>query len=775
MKNKISVVLIIILLCFNASFTSSAKYYNDEETNSTEYVPALNSEMIANRNQIIETKESQEEYDKISPSLASLLEPNSNNARQDKKDVKEILRKREVLVTPKEAKDKGLQATSEDLVYVYIQLSENAQIGVADKYLNTIDNKDEEAMLLAAWIPISNISTVAALSDVLLIEPVMPPIVNSVISDGDIIHNADAFRDFTGLGGEGIKIGVISNGVNNWTDSRDAGELPNITVLNDRLVGDEGTAMMEIIYDLAPNAELYFHDNGQNTIAFKEAIEALADSGCNIIVDDVGWPSEPYFEDGTIARYLKKLLTKSKNDLIYITAAGNSGISHYQNVFVGDENNFNDFSSNEGSQSLPVFVPPYGLLQVVLQWDDRFGRSSNDYDLYLFDENYSVLNVDGGMSVQNGRSNPMEYTYYYNTTSDIQVIYVDIHKYHGVEKTLELYVFGGYVLDYGTSEDSIYGHAAVPEVVSVGAINVNNYDGTPNTTNEIAGYSSRGNVTIKYPQTQIRSKPDICGVSGVSVTGTGGFPSTFYGTSASAPHIAAITALIWSQAPNNKASEVKSILLNSTNDLGEPGYDPIYGYGLSDMTNAILSPAKPTGLSATAADKSVILTWDPNADLDISSYQVSYKLADATKWTNITVSKANTTATISNLINGSEYQFKIRAIKNKKYYSAYSEIITETPFDNVPPAAPTNLKVTSVKRSNISLSWKAPKENDLFGYQLEYKKSNEDAWSEIDLSTVTKYTLTNLDSNEEYCFRIMAIDTSNNCSPYSNIVIGVTK
>lgn len=688
MKKRLFILsLVVILLLTNSLFATTSMYDHKKNIKKQKYISTLDDEHIERRNQQLITKNEIGSLTKVNSNLLNLIETDNPEKKEEMIDV---LEKMDILITSNNTRSNSKKGSSEDLVYVYIQLTEKSNINVINEYLNEIVNQDDETNTIAAWITINKIEEIAAFDEVLLIDPVMPPVVGSIVSEGDRIHKADVFRENTGLTGEGIKIGVISDGVNSWTDARDEGELPNITVLSDNTGGDEGTALLEIIHDLAPEAELYFHDCGQNTIAFKEAIKALADSGCKIIVDDISWPSEPYFEDGNIARYLKKTINHSKNDFIYITSAGNSGMSHYQNLFNGDRGNFHDFSEQQGIQSMPVYVPPNGLLQVVLQWDDRFGKSANDYDLYLFDETYTLLNIEGGMSTQNGRSNPMEYTYYYNTTSEPQVIYVDIHKYRGIKKTLELYVYGGYILDYSTNEDSIYGHAAVPEVVTVGAINANHYDGTPNTSYDIAEYSSQGNVTIVYPKTEIRNKPDICGVSGVSVSGAGGFPSTFYGTSASAPHIAGLAALIWCQSPNKKASQIKSILMDHTLDLGDPGRDSVYGYGLADISNAALTPAKPSILFTVPLDKSVILSWTPSTDSGITGYEASYKQTGEETWTKLNVKKGKITLNIDNLKNGKEYQFRVRTIINKTNYSAYSDIVTATPLSFISPKYPFN-------------------------------------------------------------------------------------
>lgn len=682
MKKRLFILfLVTILLLTNSLFATSSMYDYKKSMKKQKYISALDDEYIEKRNQQIVIKEVDESLSKVNSNLLNLVD--SDNSVK-KKETLDIFERMDIVKSSDDTRSNNKEKSSEDLVYVYIQLTETSDINAINAHLNQIIDQDDETHILAAWIEISKIEEIATLDEVLLIDPVVPPVVGSIVTEGDSIHQADTFRQSTGLAGEGIKIGVISDGVNSWTDAKDQGELPDVTVLSDNTGGDEGTALLEIIHDLAPDAELYFHDCGQNTIAFKEAISALADSGCHIIVDDISWPTEPYFEDGTIARFLKKTIKNSRKDFVYITSAGNTGMGHYQDTFNGDTGNFHDFSQQDGIQSMPVFVPPNGLIQVILQWDDRFGKSKNDYDLYLFDESYTLLNIEGGMTTQNGRSNPMEYTYYYNTTSEPQVVYVDIHKYRGEDKTLELYVYGGYILDYSTNEDSIYGHAAVPEVISVGAINVNHYDGTPNTSYDIAEYSSQGDVTIVYPRKETRKKPDVCGISGVSVSGAGGFPSTFYGTSASAPHIAGLAALIWCQYPDKKASQIKNILLDHTIDLGEPGRDSVYGYGLADISNAAFIPTKPTILFAIPLDESVILSWMPSTDSNVTGYEISYKQDDEEIWTQFDVKKRKTSIKIEDLENSEAYEFRVRTIINKTIYSDYSDSVTATPISLYP-------------------------------------------------------------------------------------------
>jgi len=58
------------------------------------------------------------------------------------------------------------------------------------------------------------------------------------------------------------------------------------------------------------------------------------------------------------------------------------------------------------------------------------------------------------------------------------------------------------------------------------------------------------------------------------------------GTSMATPHVSGMAALIWSTAPTAAASQVRLAILASARDLGDPGYDPIFGYGAADALAA---------------------------------------------------------------------------------------------------------------------------------------------------------------------------------------------
>lgn len=581
---------------------------------------------------------------------------------------------------------RGTASEPRELVYIYIYLAPPAETRCVDKYAREVTDRDEANHLAAAWVEVKNLETLASDDAVKAIRTVMPPRVNkgSVTSEGDIIHNSDQVRALFGQDGAGMKIGIISDGVDNWASARNSGDLPaGLKVLSNKAGGDEGTAMLEIVHDLAPGAGLYFHDCGDNIIAFNQAISNLVAAGCRIVCDDIGWIGEPFFEDGIIARHVASMLADS--NIIYISSAGNDAETHYQGGYHDQGDGCHDFSEGSSDfKNIYARIPPGEEIIVVLQWDDQFGASSNDYDLYLWDSPFNQL-LDASCNFQTGDADPLEWVAYTNYTPSAIDVCLDVNKYAGNAKTLELFMY--FSEAYTTNicpGDSVFGHPAVPGAIAVGAINAAR-------PSQIASYSSRGPVTIRYPLPEIRNKPDICGIDGVRVTGAGGFSKWFYGTSAAAPHVAAIAALTWAQYPEKTAGEIRGIILAQAVDLGAPGFDYIYGAGRADALNSIqggdTAPPAYLGASLSGDHKTVTLIFSEILAANIDNLKNSVTFAaDGTTFTplgagdSVTPSNNTLVVTFSAPLTGSRNKLRVAAgsIKDVAGNILTSTVTTET-------------------------------------------------------------------------------------------------
>ena len=180
----------------------------------------------------------------------------------------------------------------------------------------------------------------------------------------------------------------------------------------------------------------------------------------------------------------------------------------------------------------------------------------------------------------------------------------------------------------------------MPNAIAVGAI-----DASDPGNDDIEPFSSQGPVTISYPSPVSRSKPDLCGIDGVTVTGAGGFPVPFYGTSAAAPHIAAIAAQLWGAFPAKTGDEIRTTLYSSALDLGSAGYDNVFGYGRADALDAFVAIVPPTIIafnppSPVSDVEEALRTFDLTTDQTVT---VNWLINGTTVQTNTSVTSASYT------------------------------------------------------------------------------------------------------------------------------------
>jgi hypothetical protein len=267
---------------------------------------------------------------------------------------------------------------------------------------------------IRALVPIGVMEQLAGRPDVRFISPAAEPHLNtgSVDTEGDVTETAALARSTFGVDGSGVRVGVISDSVDFLNGSVASGDLPsNVTIIPGQsgVPGTgEGTAMLEIVHDIAPGAQLFFATANGGPANFAQNILNLAAAGCDIIVDDVFYFTEAALQDGIVARAVNTVTT---NGTLFFSACGNAGnkkdgtSSVWEGDFVdggpvgtpvnGRGGNFHSF----GGATYSTVISPGG--GVYLFWADPLNNSTNDYDLFVLDSTGNTV-LGASTTVQNG-------------------------------------------------------------------------------------------------------------------------------------------------------------------------------------------------------------------------------------------------------------------------------------------------------------------------------------------------------------------------------------
>ncbi|ONI90956.1 neuroendocrine convertase 1 [Saccharothrix sp. ALI-22-I] len=460
-------------------------------------------------------------------------------------------------------------------------------------------------------------------------------------NEGDRAHAADTARDDFRVTGTGVKLCALSDGVDSLAASQAAGELPaGVEVLpGQEGSGDEGTAMLEILHDIAPNAALGFATAFNGDASFADNIRGLRfQMGCDVIVDDVLYFNESPFQDGVIARAVDAV---TADGAMFFSSAGNQGnvadgtSGHWEGQFVDSGVGIGKFAGtahdfNPSPDAKQVFNPLSESstgVPVTLFWADPLASSFNDYDLYLANSQGNV--VAFSQSVQDGSQDPYERL---NTPASGSGLRLAVVKFRGEDKYLSLSALNGRFKD---SSDGLKkyatpgvtrGHSAAKGAISVAAAPAK--DGLPfdlepgdpanpkgpypnafDSTQKPERFTSDGPRRVFFapdgtPSPEVRQKPDLTAADGVQTSVPGFNP--FFGTSASAPNAAAIAGLVLSGNPGLSPAEVREAMTATALDIVEAGVDNRTGAGIvrADLVLAYTG-ASPQPL-AKAAKPSVV-------------------------------------------------------------------------------------------------------------------------------------------------------------------------
>ncbi len=473
--------------------------------------------------------------------------------------------------------------TGEIRIYVYVDPVTDAIVLALEAAGARIERLAQDLGIVEVWATAGVLKTLALVEGVVRLQSVPPPQIRtgSRLSQGDAILGADSAR-LLGFDGSGVKVGVISDGVTNIATAKASGDLPQAVTVLDAGSGDEGTAMLEIVHDLAPGADLLFHGVIGSSLDMRDAIRALAQAGADVIVDDIGLYDQPMFQDGALAKVVDEVFD---GGAFYCSAAGNQASEHY----LGDYSDADGAGPSKlhawsGSDTtLALSVPSGGSVNVFVQWNDLWGASDNDYDVFLYGNTALTQLLAQSDGSQAGNHLPYEWLSYDNTSESSKTVYLVVEAWRAEPRRLKVFAWGDVTwLEHTVTSGSTFGHAVARGAIGVAAISAQDFG-----HDTAEPYSSRGPVEIYFPQPETRQKPDLAAVDGVSITGAGGFPTTFYGTSAAAPHVAAIAALVRQAFPKLDPSEVQTLLRGTAVEFGSPEWDSALGYGRVDALAAV--------------------------------------------------------------------------------------------------------------------------------------------------------------------------------------------
>jgi hypothetical protein len=201
--------------------------------------------------------------------------------------------------------------------------------------------------VVEAYVPVEQLLSVAHTKGVVAVVPSSPMVTNvgATDSQGIVQHRVDKIP--AGINGSGITVGVMSDSYDTNTAPNSAaldiasGDLPGVgnpagntepVVVLEDFPGrtDEGRAMLQIVHDLAPKAKLGFATANTGELGFANNIRALAGDPAapnfhagfkaDVIVDDIIYLAEPFFQDGIIAQAVDEVVKKGVS---YFSSAGN--------------------------------------------------------------------------------------------------------------------------------------------------------------------------------------------------------------------------------------------------------------------------------------------------------------------------------------------------------------------------------------------------------------------------------------------------------------------
>ncbi|HJQ42819.1 MAG TPA: S8 family serine peptidase, partial [Jatrophihabitantaceae bacterium] len=473
-------------------------------------------------------------------------------------------------------------------------------------------------------VPKANLATLAAAPGVTSVDAAK--LAYATDSEGVSESGASAWHT-AGQTGAGTKVAVIDVGFANASAEVTAGHLGPNTHLNNTDCSDisgaqHGTAVAEIVQQMAPGAELFLICVA-STLGFGQAVQGILNynqsnptAKITVATSSLAFPLDSRGDgsgDATSTAFAVQAAREA--GVLWIQSAGNYALDHWSGKLAdADHDQLIDMHGglpDEQFEDDLIQVEDGETATVALQWDQWptsnaqlslavSGEQCNDADCA------SSTPINGGtptvvdhvtgtaptlsIDLPNGSGFPQLWDVVIVVDGTFPAVRYDL-TYFGINVISANACPGPNVNDCQTPAAAFSGSVTAPAyspfAVAVGAHFWGDAD-----TSTVEPFSSQG------PTIDGRVKPDLTGYDGTS-SFLSDFDTGFFGTSAAAPHVAGAAALVIGQHPGWDASQVQNFLEQRANGAA-PNNPPINsdGYGLLTLGSPT-SSALPAGSKYT--------------------------------------------------------------------------------------------------------------------------------------------------------------------------------
>jgi len=700
--------------------------------------------------------------------------------------------------------------------------------------------------LVSGRMPIEALREAAQLSSLRGMQPsYMRTHAGAVESEADTAHSVVPVREERGIDGSGQKICALSDSYDNdgaaattAADDIASGDLPGegnpqgnttpVDVLDDDVTeaSDEGRAMFQLIHDIAPGAELGFHTAFKGVGNFAEGVRELADAGCTVIVDDVGSSVEPFYQDGPISNAVDDVV---ENDGVpYFSSAGNDGQNSYEAPFrnsgesgiINSSSVRHDFDPSSSTDTRQAITIPAGETFTIFsfQWTDPSAivegsaGADTDIDIALVNAADSIVAQSTGDNIATGV--PVEGLEYTNETGSEQTLDLVVEKAAGPDPDEIKYIyFGGnfQIEEYETLGPTIYGHPMAEQAMAVAAApfyNTAAYNENADPAT-LESFSSKGGIQILFDQSGTRladpierQKPEVTGTDGIDNTffgfdlpddffnGVDADPHpNFFGTSAAAPNVAAIAALIREVRPSLPPTDVYDRLQSTAADVTDrqnrngdfvsiaQGVDPWSGFGFVQAPEAV--PERDVfdlrlALNDSQAD-TYELSWRERSEVTVDDYEIERRYFDGpfeSVSADVLRDGDQRRVDVGPLGLG-VFTFRIQWTRSDGETRQRTTPPDTLGFGSVSTdlQAPENVSNPEGRRTT-ALSWTVPPGTDGFSYDIERKRGDDGPFEVLGTTQERRFDA-RLQTPGRYSYRVTARDGQGNSitSPAQSVEI----